>query len=128
MSCKPRKFVLPDLVSHCTYPLRVSPHSFPVSRASEKWLLSGANFTDPNRTAAFMGLKAGELTAMCYPDADADRLRVCSDFMNFLFNLDDWSDEFDARGTYGLGDCVMKTLRHPDTYKSDKMVGKMARW
>lgn len=85
-SCVPTSFILPDLVSDCQYPLRINAHCFDVARTSEKWLLEAANHSERKR-AAFMGLKAGELTASCYPDADAFHLRVCVDFMNYLFNV-----------------------------------------
>lgn len=38
---------------------------------------------------------------------------------NYLFNLDDWSDQYDTEGTKGLASCVMNVLYHPDIYDSD---------
>jgi hypothetical protein len=119
-------FLLPDLVSHCTYPLRLSAHCHGVARASEQWLLTGANHNDA-RTKAFMGLRAGELTAACYPDTDAFHLRVCSDFMNYLFNLDDWLDEFDVARTNGMAACCIGAMRDPFTFQTDKAAGKMTK-
>ncbi|KAI8980145.1 terpenoid synthase [Trametes punicea] len=122
----PRRFVLPDLVSHCPYLRRSNSDGVPVARASESWLLSEANFA-PERQTAFLGLRAGELTAACYPDADADHLQVASDFMNFLFTLDDWSDEFNAEDTHGLAGCVMRALGDPLGFETDKAAGKLAK-
>ncbi|KAI0671682.1 terpenoid synthase [Trametes maxima] len=119
------RFLLPDLVSYCPYPLRSNPHGA-IARDSEQWLLAEANFT-PDRRAAFLGLRAGELTAACYPDADADHLKVGSDFMNFLFTLDDWSDEFNAKDTYGLAECVMRALENPVGFRTKKAAGKLAK-
>ncbi|KAL7279160.1 hypothetical protein ACG7TL_007000 [Trametes sanguinea] len=121
-----RKFLLPDLVSHCPYPLRSNIHGTTVARTSESWLLAEADFF-PERRAAFLGLRAGELTAACYPDADAQHLQVASDFMNFLFTLDDWSDDFSAEDTYGLADCVMRALQDPLGFQTDKVAGKLAK-
>lgn|ERR1700722_6738367 len=121
----PGKFLLPDLVSDCTYPLRVNLHCYHVARASEQWLLDGANHSE-KKAKAFMGLRAGELTAACYPDADAFHLRVCSDFMNYLFNLDDWLDEFDVKDTRGMAKCCIGALRNPHTFQTDKAAGKMS--
>ncbi|KAI0327815.1 terpenoid synthase [Cubamyces sp. BRFM 1775] len=121
-----RRFVLPDLVSHCPYPQRSNLHAAPVARASEAWLLAEAKFA-ADRRDAFLGLKAGELTAACYPDADEEHLQVASDFMNFLFTLDDWSDEFDAEDAYGLGNCVMYALHDPVAFNTDKAAGKLAK-
>ncbi|KAF8629977.1 hypothetical protein AX17_005542 [Amanita inopinata Kibby_2008] len=118
----PSHFILPDLVSHCTYPLRVNANCYKQARASERWLLRGANH-NKKRRAAFMGLKAGELTAACYPDADAPHLRVCDDFMNYLFNLDDWLDEFDVEGTCGMEKCCIGAMRNPINFQTDKKAG-----
>ncbi|OBZ72574.1 Alpha-muurolene synthase [Grifola frondosa] len=108
MAAPPSKFILPDLISHCSYPLRISPHRMQVCRASEAWIV-------------------GELTAACYPDADAFHLQVASDYLNFLFTFDDWSDEFDAANTHGLADCVMNALHDPEGYQTDKAAGKLAK-
>ncbi|KAI0833420.1 terpenoid synthase [Trametes gibbosa] len=122
----PRRFLLPDLVSHCLYPQRINQYAPTVARASESWLLAQANFSREHKEA-FLGLHAGELTAACYPDADPDKLRVASDFMNFLFTLDDWSDEFDAEDTCGLAECVMGALDDPVGFETSKAAGKLAK-
>lgn len=121
-----KSFILPDLVSDCPFPLRVNPHCNEVARASEQWLLKGANLS-PGRAVAFMGLKAGELTAACYPDADPFHLRVCDDFMNYLFNLDDWLDEFDLEDTYGMAECCIGAMRDPMDFVTDKRAGNMTK-
>jgi hypothetical protein len=121
----PTRFILPDLVSHCSYPLLLNQHCEPVARASEKWLLAGANH-DARKSTKFMGLKAGELTAACYPDADEPSLRVCVDFMNWLFNMDDWLDEFDVDGTVGMRECILGAMRDPNGWQTNKAAGKLA--
>lgn len=125
-SSVPSSFILPDLVGHCTYPLRVNADCDEVARASEEWLLEGANH-DEKKRAAFMGLKAGELTASCYPDSDPFHLRVCDDFMNFLFNLDDWLDEFDVEGTNGMANCCIQAMCDPLGFETDKTAGKLTK-
>jgi len=123
---EPAGFILPDLVSDCHYPMRLNPDCYPVSRASEQWLLNGARLVEP-RITKFMGLHAGELTAACYPDGDAFHLRVCSDFMNWLFNMDDWLDEFDVDGTSGMHECCISALRDPVGFQTEKLGGKMCK-
>ncbi|KAF8840213.1 terpene synthase [Paxillus ammoniavirescens] len=122
----PAGFVLPDLVSDCSYPLRLSPYCNNVARASERWLLQGACLSQ-SRATKFMGLKAGELTAACYPDADPFHLRVCSDFMNWLFNMDDWLDEFDVNKTWSMRDCCIGAFRDPINFQTEKLGGKMSK-
>ncbi|KAI0076176.1 terpenoid synthase [Panus rudis PR-1116 ss-1] len=123
---QPTSFVLPDLVGHCTYPLHLNPHWDAVSRRSEQWLLKEANFSITKRET-FMGLKAGELTSACYPSCDEYHLQVASDFMSYLFTLDDWSDEFDENDTNGLAKCVMGALRDPYGFETDKAPGILAK-
>ncbi|OJA10867.1 hypothetical protein AZE42_12242 [Rhizopogon vesiculosus] len=123
---EPSGFMLPDLFSDCHYPLRLNFHSYPVSRASEQWLLNGASLAEP-RITKFMGLHAGELIAACYPDANAFHLRVCADFMNWAFNMDDWLDDFDVDGTWGMRDCCIPAFRDPINFQMDKLAGKMCK-
>ncbi|KAG8212951.1 isoprenoid synthase domain-containing protein [Butyriboletus roseoflavus] len=119
-------FILPDLVSDCHYPLLLSPHCYNVARASEKWLLQGAQLVEP-RVTKFMGLKAGELTASCYPYSDEFHLRVCSDFMNWLFNMDDWLDEFDVTDTWGMRESCIGAFRDPIHFETRKIGGLMCK-
>ncbi|KAJ7682965.1 isoprenoid synthase domain-containing protein [Mycena rosella] len=120
------KFVLPDLVSHCTFPIRVSRHRKQITVETKKWLFKGDNLSGKVR-AKFHGLKAGTLTAMCYPHAGAPQLRVCNDFLTYLFHLDNLSDDMDTRGTQTTADVVLNSLYHPHTYRSPARVGKMTR-
>jgi hypothetical protein len=64
---------------------------------------------------------------MCYPYADFDRLRVCCDFMNYLFHLDDLSDDMTHLGTRKIADDVMNTLYCPDAYESNSRVSTLTR-
>ncbi|KAI9057325.1 terpenoid synthase [Trametes sanguinea] len=116
----------PDFISPIPYPLRCHVQEREVSRESEEWLLSMANFSEKQR-AKFLTLNAGLLSGMCYIDCTFDELRVCTDFMNFLFTLDDWTDEFDTAGTRGLAECVMNTLYHPHTYHSDTAAHRLTK-
>ena len=128
MSRAPKTFLLPALEAHCNYELRMSPHCAHVARMSEAWLLAnGGADISARRRAAFLRLRGGELTAAFYPDADAARLRDVADFLNFLFTLDDWSDEFSSRDACGLAECVMHALDNPDGYKTQKAAGRLAK-
>lgn len=122
----PTGFILPDLVASCAYPLRMNQNCDAVARESEGWLLEAANH-DTRRRTKFMGLKAGQLTASCYPDADRFHLRVCDDFMNYLFNLDDWLDEFDPDDTHGLAHCCISAMRDPINFQTEKRAGIMTK-
>ncbi|KAI1797175.1 terpenoid synthase [Ganoderma leucocontextum] len=126
MERSPRSFLLPDLFAYCQYPLGMNVHCASVSRASEDWLLSEAKF-NAKRRSSFRRLNAGKLTAICYPDTDATRLRDVNDFLNFLFTLDDWSDEFTDKDTVGLAGCVIGAFRDPEGFQAEKAAGKLAK-
>lgn len=79
------------------------------------------------KRAKYHGLKAGLLTAMCYPGAGYPQLRVCNDFLTYLFHLDNLSDDMTDRGTCTTADVVMNSLYHPETYHTPARVGKMTR-
>ncbi|KAG7094685.1 Sesquiterpene synthase Agr1, variant 2 [Marasmius oreades] len=63
---------------------------------------------------------------MVYPGAAYPQLRVCNDFLTYLFHLDNLSDDMDNQGTTNTGDVVMNALYHPGKYTSPR-VGKMTR-
>ncbi|KAH8117137.1 terpenoid synthase [Phellopilus nigrolimitatus] len=130
----PQGYLLPDLVGHCQFPLSYNPHGDAVAAASDKWLDNGCPELTPKKRAALYGLRAGELTAFCYTSCDANRLRVISDFMNYLFHLDNVSDGMMTRETDVLSDVVMNALWFPHEYRPAKgqpaeeiSAGKLAR-
>ena len=57
--------------------------------------------------------------------APLHKLRVCCDFINWLFHLDDLSDDMDDRSAAGIGNEVMTTYHNPDTYDPKTHVGKL---
>lgn len=83
-------FILPDLVSHCSFPLSYNVHGDEVAKQSVDWLDTNCPDLTAKQRRALRGLQAGELTAYCYHTASAERLRVVSDFMNYLFHLYDF--------------------------------------
>lgn len=122
----PTSFLLPDLVSHCTFPLHVSRHHKQVTRETKAWLFKDGNLLG-QKAAAYHGLKSGLLTAMCYPNAGYPQMRVCCDFLTYLFHLDNLSDDMDVKGTESTADLVLNTLYHPETYYSPSRVAKMTK-
>lgn len=125
-STSPKFFILPDLVSHCDFTLRVSRHRKQVTVETKKWLFQGDNLVGEKRNA-FHGLNAGLLTAMTYPDAACPQLKLCNDFLTFLFHLDNLSDDMDNRGTHSIANVVLNSLYHPYTYRCSARVGRMTR-
>ncbi|EPQ52189.1 terpenoid synthase [Gloeophyllum trabeum ATCC 11539] len=122
----PAKIIMPDLVSHCDFKLRINRHHRQAAVASERWMFKGGNLDEQGRTA-FRGLKAGLLTSMCYPDAAYPQLKVCCDYMNYLFHLDNLTDDMDNSGARNVRDEVMGALRHPESFQVSAKVGRMTR-
>ncbi|KAF9261191.1 terpenoid synthase [Marasmius fiardii PR-910] len=120
----PDHFILPDLVSHCKFPLVYHNNGDAVAADSVKWLDVNCPMLNEKRRAALYGLQAGELTAFCYNTAADERLRVVSDFMNYLFHLDNVSDGMMTSDTGVLADSVMNALWFPEYYKPTKYPGK----
>lgn len=121
-----KKIVLPDLVSHCTFKLRISRHWKQVTTETKKWLFKDNNLLGQKRNT-YHGLKCGVLTSMCYPDAGYPQLRAVNDFLTYLFHIDNLSDDMDNRGTCSTADEVLNSLYHPNTWRSSARVGKMTR-
>lgn len=84
---QPTSFRLPDLVSHCTFPLVYHRDGDAIAQQSVKWLDNNCPDLSSKQRTALYGLQAGELTAYCYNTTSPGRLRVVSDFMNYLFHL-----------------------------------------
>jgi len=119
-------FVLPDLISPCPFPLRISRHHKQVTRETKAWLFKDGNLLG-QKAEAYHGLKSGTLTAMSYPNAAYPQLRVCCDFLTYLFHLDNLSDDMDERRTETIADAVLNTLYHPTTYSSSSRIAKMTK-
>ena len=120
-----RTVTIPDLVAHCPFPLRTSRHRASVATASIRWLLHHGGAGLSGSPTALHGLKAGRLAAQCYPIAGAPQLRVCCDFLAYLFHLDDLSDGMDDRSTRAVADAVLNALHHPHTVGEGRL-GRMA--
>ncbi|TFK36365.1 isoprenoid synthase domain-containing protein [Crucibulum laeve] len=117
---KPTSFILPDLVSHCNFRLSYHPNGDEVAQQSVDWLDSNCTDLNAKQRRALRGLQAGELTAYCYHTTTPGRLRVVSDFMNYLFHLDNISDGMMTRETDVLADVVMNALWFSDRYMPTK--------
>ena len=82
-----KSFILPDLVSHCSFSLSYHISGDEIAQQSVDWLDSNCPDLSPKQRHALRGLQAGNLTAYCYPTTTPERLRVVSDFLNYLFHL-----------------------------------------
>ncbi|KAG8216688.1 isoprenoid synthase domain-containing protein [Butyriboletus roseoflavus] len=123
----PAIVLLPDLVSHCKFDLHTNRNHKLVSVESKRWIFNGDHDLDQAARRAFHGLKAGKLAAMTYPNAGYPQLRACSDFLSWLFHLDDLSDDMDDRGIDKVANVVMNSIYHPHTYRSPARLNRMTK-
>jgi len=123
---EPKVFILPDLISNCHYPLRKNPHCYLVSRASEKWLIDGLRLVEP-RSTQVIGFRIGELAAACNPDADAFRLEVYSDYLSWVFTMDDWLEQSDVDYILRMRQCCMSAFRDPINFETENFGGKLCK-
>ncbi|KAF8163642.1 isoprenoid synthase domain-containing protein [Crassisporium funariophilum] len=121
---QPTSFILPDLVSHCNFKLTYHVNGDEIAQQSVDWLDTNCPDLNAKQRRALRGLQAGELTAFCYHNAAPERLRVVSDFMNYLFHLDNISDGMMTRETDVLSDVVMNALWYTDKYMPTALPGK----
>ncbi|KAF5343425.1 hypothetical protein D9758_011853 [Tetrapyrgos nigripes] len=121
----PTKFLFPDLVSHCNFPINHSRHRKQVTVETKRWIIKGDNLS-ARKQEKLHGLKAGTLAALCYPDAAYPQLRVCNDFLTYLFHLDDLIDDMEDRSATAQADVVNNVLYHPNQHPSTR-VGKMTK-
>ena len=67
------------------------------------------------------------MACMAYPLAPLRKVRVCCDFLNWLFHTDDLSDDMDDKSTDAIGKEVMAAFRQPHAYDPKTHVGKLAK-
>ncbi|KAK7020815.1 hypothetical protein R3P38DRAFT_2534909 [Favolaschia claudopus] len=128
----PATFTVPRLVLHCSFQIHINRHRRHilyikglVTTETNRWLVKQKNLqTDDLRR--LHGLNCGLLTAMCYPTASAPHLRVCNDFLTYLFFLDNLSDDMNDLSIAATADTVLSTLRNPDTCRASH-IGKMTK-
>ena len=107
-------FAIPDMIAAVPFPFSVQPHGDAIADESDKWLDASCPELGEKERAAMYGIRAGILAAYCYPYCDDERFRVISDYINFLFHLDDLSD--DVRDAALLASTVLNPCWHPDKY------------
>jgi hypothetical protein len=76
---------------------------------------------------AFNGLNPALLAAVCYPNAGYPQLRFCSDFLAYLFFLDNLSDDLDTRDTSSVANVILNCFYHPDTFESTSRIAEMSK-
>ncbi|KAG2031504.1 terpene synthase [Suillus americanus] len=122
---EPSQFTLPDLISDLQHPLRKSPHSYTVTRASTRWFTDVAKLEEPE-IRGYIEMDSGTFVGLIYPDADAFRLQVCAESINWAFVMDDWMENGVVTPREAL-ECCIPTLRDPINFETDLFAAKMCK-
>lgn len=118
-------FILPDLVPYCTFPLGNNPlHQHIIDECTE-WFCKYHN--DRKKRDDFFRTNGTLLACLSFPDAAYPQLRTCSDFLNWLFHLDNLTDDMSDEGTSYIGLDIMNTLRFPERHTPVTREGEMAK-
>ncbi|KAG2052387.1 terpenoid synthase [Suillus hirtellus] len=123
---EPVGFFLPDLFNDCHYSLRMNPHSHYVSHTSEQWLFSEVHIMKPE-IAKFRALHISDFIAFGYPNADVSHLRILSDFLNWVFMVDDYLDDHDINDVRGMHECCISALCNPINFQMEDPAGKICK-
>lgn len=114
---------IPDVLGAMdAFELRTHPDEAEVSRATNEWFAS-YNMMPAPLWEKFVKCEFGLLTGMAYPDTDATRLRITSDYMSILFAYDDLMDlpssdlMHDKIGADKAAKVMMSVLTHPHRFR-----------
>ena len=123
---KPDHIVVPDLAVACPFRLQVNRFRKQASAKSRTWFFRSDPDLNEVKHDGYDRLNPGLLAAMVYPHAGCPQLRVCIDFLAYIFYLDNLTDDMDNRDSYAVGDIILNSFYHPCSFKSSAKLGVMA--
>ncbi|KDQ61287.1 hypothetical protein JAAARDRAFT_191378 [Jaapia argillacea MUCL 33604] len=119
----PLKFRIPDFISYSGMKVKVNRHYKRAAADSERWIVDNANIGG-SKLRHLRGSKGGLLAAMCYPSCDYTGLRLASDFMCYLFHLDDMTDGLSENGQ-SVHEEIVGAVHQPSSAKASKKACKL---
>ena len=106
---KMQSYVLPDLFKNCSFTFAQNPHYIKAGPESAAWLDSYNVFSNQKRQDLIHSCSE-MLVRNAYPYASYQQFRICCDFVNLLFVVDEVSDEQDGKNAYETGQKFLRTL------------------
>lgn len=98
MSTIAKEHILPDLWTHCPFPVKAHDNSAGVIAESQKWF-DNSGTTLFAQSSPYAGLResidsagVGQLVAYCFPNVTQEKFRILCDLGFILFLLDDLGD------------------------------------
>ena len=120
------QYLLPDLLSQCTSTLSINPHYARCRAESSAWVASFNFFIDPRKRLVFYLADAELLCAYVYPYANYEAFRICCDFVNLLFVIDEISDEQSGSDAKATGDVFLDVLNDKLGIVPESGLGRMS--
>jgi len=115
-----QQFTLPDLHSMCPLEDATNPHHKSAAAESRAWINSFKVFSDEKR-AEFIAGSNELLVSHSYPSAPYERFRVCCDFINTLFVVDEISDVQNGEDALSTGMIYLNVLKDPSWDDGSKL-------
>jgi len=115
-----QQFTLPDLRSMCPLKDATNPHHKSAAAESRAWINSFKVFNDEKR-AEFIAGSNELLVSHAYPFAPYEQFRVCCDFINTLFVVDEISDEQNGEDALTTGMIYLNVLKDPSWDDGSKL-------
>ena len=120
-------FILPDLPGICKDPFSPSFNSHYEDLASEsKAWIESLGILSGKKKRYFSASAFEFLAAHTYPHGDRAGFRLCCDYLNTTFILDDYSDDEGGKGARQMADSFMNALRDP-SWDDGTAFARMAR-
>lgn len=98
MSPSTQSYILPDLLTICSFKFSSNPDYARARAESSTWLESFNLISDPGVRVFIHDSDIELLCVYCFPYANYEALRLCCDFLNLFFALDEISDEQSGLG------------------------------
>ncbi|KAF9648811.1 terpenoid synthase [Thelephora ganbajun] len=115
-----QQFALPDLHSTCPLKDATNPHHKSAAAESRAWINGFKVFSDEKR-AEFIAGSNELLVSHAYPFAPYERFRVCCDFINTLFVVDEISDVQNGKDALSTGMIYLNVLKDPSWDDGSKL-------
>jgi hypothetical protein len=118
--------VLPDMISYCNLPRCINPSEVEVASATKQWLLNGG-YMAGRALDQFSTNRFPVFASLVFPKASPSHIRVCSDFLSWVYYVDDPGEAMKPEEVKVVADMIFDSFRNPDAVHSGDNVCRMTR-
>ncbi|KAJ7058082.1 isoprenoid synthase domain-containing protein [Mycena amicta] len=121
-------YPLVDLQTYCGYPPPTGRHRKQIAIETKAWFHKYKPSKGYEEQCEMVrALNPAVLSTSVYAGAGYTQLRFCSDFLAYLFFLDEISDDLDMKDNISVAHVILNSLVHPNTYHVPARVAIMAK-